>query len=61
MKFSNKWIVMQGHRKVCVHLGCPPIIDWANEDVNIFWSDLLLMNELRSPKDADDIPLFCEV
>jgi hypothetical protein len=29
---------MQGHRMVCAHLGCPPIIDWADEDVNIFWS-----------------------
>src|SRR6266851_6591073 len=44
IKFSNKWIVMQGHQKVCAHLECPPIIDWVNEDVNIFWFDALLMN-----------------
>jgi len=57
IKFSNKWIVMQGHRKVCAHLGCPPIIDRATEDVNI-WSDALLMNERRNPKKGERYTLI---
>jgi Rieske Fe-S protein len=32
---------MQGTEGVCAHLGCPPIIDWPHQDVNIFWPDPL--------------------
>jgi hypothetical protein len=41
---------MQGHRKVYVHLGCPPIIDWANADVNMFRSGALPKDKLRNPE-----------